>query len=112
MRTSPVTSPQRKRSDSKDEESEMNFSYSPLSSAMNSPSGRDLYVGSPSTASRRSNGTRSEDMDPPPPYSSPTRSTASHASSSKYTEIMQFLDKDMESTLPRGGQEFLEKNAG
>ncbi len=104
VRTSPVTSPQRERPNNKEEESETNFSYSPLSSAMNSPSGRDLYVGSPSTASHRSNGTRSEDMDPPPPYSSPTRSTVSHASSSKYTEIMQFLDKDMESTLSKGGR--------
>ena len=98
VRTSPVTSPKRERPSNKEDESETIFSYSPLSSAMNSPSARsnlDLYTGSPSSASQRS---RSEDLDPPPPYSSPTRSTVSHASSSKYTEIMQFLEKDLETT--------------
>ena len=103
VRTSPVTSPQRERpgGNKEEDDGDTNFSYSPLSSAMGSPSRRNLYVGSPSTASQKSHGTHSEDMDPPPPYSSPTRSMVSQASSSKYTEIMQFLDKDMETTLSR-----------
>lgn len=104
VRVSPVTSPKRERGGwAKDEDEETNFSYSPLSSAVASPSKsnmNELYTGSPSSQGSRGSkrSTDSTLRDPPPPYSSPSKTVASHNSSSRYSSLMQFLDKEIEST--------------
>ena len=100
-RVSPVTSPKRERGQGGDEDTETNFSYSPMSSAVMSPSksnvNMDLYTGSPSShGSRRS--TDSSLRDPPPPYSSPSKSAVSNNSGSRFSSLMQFLDKEIESS--------------
>ena len=100
VRVSPVTSPKRDKEAKKDEDDETNFSYSPLSSAVSSPSKsnvNDFYTGSPSSHGSRQS-SDSPLRDPPPPYSSPSRSEVSKSSNSRYSNLMQFLDKEIENT--------------